>query len=295
MNVSRGKHVAAPGAALGIAFVLFFSGCPGGGQVDQDAGTDAGDAGTDAGDAGADAGDAGAGDVLSFTATLTAAQEVPPTNATGTGTGEFTFFFDGGTLAYTITHDQQGVGEGHIHRGHAAVNGPVIHPFSNVTSPITGAFVLADGATGQDFQDLLNGRLYVNLHAPGGTPFLIRGQILLPGEKLYSAQLNDLLLGITDGGAGGAAFVLSSDGGTLRWDVTLTTLDGGDVPSAAHIHNKTTTGVIFPTPGIGVDGGSGSGTAAAAVVTELEANNTYFNVHTPAMGSGRVQGELKKQ
>lgn len=283
MSAMGEKHLAAGlYAVLVLPFFVMSFGCPADDQADQDAGTDAG---IDAGPT-----------TLSFTATLNAAQEVPPTSAVGTGTGEFTFFFDGGTLVYTITHNQSGAGVGHIHRGHAGVNGPVIHPFANVTSPITGTFVLDGGTAGQDFQDLTNGRLYVNLHAPGGTPFLIRGQILRPGEQLFVAGLVDQGLSDADGGV--AAVVLSADKSSIGWNVTLTTLDGGDPITNAHVHNLDGGGVLIPITfaNLTPDGGSGSDPVPnPGAAAELESEHTYFNIHTSSVPAGRLRGDLRKK
>jgi hypothetical protein len=297
MKALREKYLAALlCAAGGVALALMSPSCSddsdNGGQPGADAGEDAGAEP----DAGGTAGIPDAGPGEQFVAFLSADQEVPPSSSTASGVAGLAFTESTGTLAYHIVHNETQAGAGHIHRGQAAVNGPVIHGFSNVSSPIVGTFVLSGGVGGADYQDLINGRLYVNLHLPApGLEVLIRGQILRPGEVLYSGQLDDLLLGINDGGAGGAAFILSADGDTLSWNVTLTTLDGGDAPNNAHIHNKATTGVLLPTPGIGVNGGTGDGGTTPVLLDHLNNNNTYFNVHTPSMPAGRVQGDLKKK
>jgi hypothetical protein len=305
MGVIREKHLAAIACVAGVVSLgLILSNCArgsgGGGQPETDAGSDAGGE-PDAGGT-ASIPDAGPGDEF-FVAFLTPEQEVPPTDAGSSGVAGFAFTTSTGTLSYHIVHNEPNAALGHIHRAQAAVNGDIIHDLGNVASPITGTFVLDGGLAGVDYQDLINARLYVNLHRDGGA-VLIRGQILRPGENLYSGQLNDLLLQVTDGGAGGAAFVLSSDGGALSWNVRLTTLDGGDVPNNSHIHRTDTTGVIFGIGGatvdggMGVNGGSGSrpfGPTEGDVVNQLNGGNTYFNVHTPAMPSGRVQGNLTKK
>jgi hypothetical protein len=259
-----------------------------------DAGTDAGpvDSGqADAGqnDAGTDSGVPGPDEV--YTAHLSQAQEVPPTGAAFEGMATLNYFHDGGMLQYVVEHDGGAVvALGHIHRGQAGINGPVIHPFTAVTSPISGTFVLDGGTAGADYQDLSHGRLYVNLHQTGGG-FLVRGQILRPGEKLYVAQLLDL--GNSNADAGAAAFVLSGDAGTVSWNVTIN-IDPADAVNNSHIHRRSDSQVILPTPGTANDGGSGTAASNAATITELEADNAYFNVHTASMPGGRVQGDTKK-
>ena len=112
-----------------------------------------------------------------YISNLSQANENPPTGALFTGTG-FLILNDAETSAtVTATHNINiTLTGGHIHRGTAAVNGPVIFPFvAPYTSPI-GPLTWAIPAA--DVVNLKNLGLYMNLHTsvnPGGA---IRGTLV---------------------------------------------------------------------------------------------------------------------
>ncbi len=112
-----------------------------------------------------------------YISNLNAANENPPTAATFTGVG-FLVLNDAETSAtVTATHNINiALTGGHIHRGTAAVNGPVIFPFvapyTSPIGPLTWAIPTAEVA------NLKNLGLYMNLHTavnPGGA---IRGTLV---------------------------------------------------------------------------------------------------------------------
>ena len=109
-----------------------------------------------------------------FTATLTGAQENP--GNTSTATGSTTLKYNGDTKTFTAETSYMGLTPtmGHIHKAAAGTNGPVIFPFTSLTSPITFTSpVLSDAQVTALFAD----SMYVNLHTtlfPGGE---IRGQL----------------------------------------------------------------------------------------------------------------------
>ena len=110
-----------------------------------------------------------------FKATLTGASEVPSNTSTATGTTTLTF--NGDTKTFTAVTNYTGLtpAGGHIHKAAAGTNGPVIYPFSSLTSPIT--FTSAALTSAQETA-LFKDSLYVNLHTtlyPSGE---IRGQLL---------------------------------------------------------------------------------------------------------------------
>jgi hypothetical protein len=112
-----------------------------------------------------------------FQASLTPAQEVPPTNSTGSGQAEVTYNKGAGTLSWKVNYSGlTGPATGaHIH-GPAGPgqNAGVLVPFTNVgTSPIGGEAKI----TPEQFTQLSSGQWYVNVHTaahPGGE---IRGQL----------------------------------------------------------------------------------------------------------------------
>jgi hypothetical protein len=112
-----------------------------------------------------------------FTATLTAAAEVPPTTSTGSGTA--TVSLD--TATHEITYDvvfsgfSSEVTAAHIH-GPAEVgkNAGVVVPLgNNPTSPIHGTAKL----TPEQEKQLVAGLYYVNVHSKNNPNGAVRGQL----------------------------------------------------------------------------------------------------------------------
>lgn len=109
-----------------------------------------------------------------FKATLTGSEEVPA-NAS-TATGNTTLNYNGDTKIFTAITTYTGLNPtmGHIHLAVAGTNGPVIFPFTDLTSPIT---FTSPALTEQQVTELFKDSMYVNLHTtlhPGGE---IRGQL----------------------------------------------------------------------------------------------------------------------
>lgn len=117
--------------------------------------------------------------VVTLTASLSGAQEVPPNTRPGTGMADIRFDKDTRVLTYRVTHSGLSgpLTGAHIH-GPAApgANAGVVVPFSPAADgSISGTATLNPTQAG----DLLAGLYYVNLHTaahPGGE---IRGQLRL--------------------------------------------------------------------------------------------------------------------
>ncbi|CAN7232803.1 autotransporter domain-containing protein [Phenylobacterium sp. LjRoot219] len=103
-------------------------------------------------------------------ARMTPAREVPPNNAPFSGNGFLVLNNAETSASVTATHNipaNQLTG-GHVHRGAAGVNGPIILPFPNPASPI-GPIPWAIPTA--DVANLKAGNLYMNIHTatfPGG-------------------------------------------------------------------------------------------------------------------------------
>ncbi len=115
-------------------------------------------------------------EMVKMSATLEAAQEVPPNDSAGKGTAELNFDTDTKMLEWTVEYsDLTGpASAGHIH-GPAAVgeNAGVAVPFENAESPIKGSATLTD----EQAADLTAGKYYVNIHTEAHPDGEIRGQI----------------------------------------------------------------------------------------------------------------------
>jgi Cu/Zn superoxide dismutase len=114
-----------------------------------------------------------------YHASLTATQEVPPTTASGTGTGTFTLDTTTKMLTWSVTYNglTGPAGAAHIH-GPAApgANAGVevnLSPSGAPANPITGSTALTDA----QIADLEGGKAYVNIHTAANKGGEIRGQI----------------------------------------------------------------------------------------------------------------------
>ena len=93
---------------------------------------------------------------------LTGAQEVPPANSQGTGSGSFRVANDGTITGSVTTKGVQGT-MAHIHQGARGQNGPVIVPLtkSGDTYTVPAGRKLAPA----QLEALKAGNLYVNVHS----------------------------------------------------------------------------------------------------------------------------------
>ena len=93
---------------------------------------------------------------------LSGAQEVPPANSQGTGTGSFRVASDGSISGSVTTTGVQGT-MAHIHQAAKGQNGPVIVPLTKNGDTYT----VPDGRklTPAQMDALKQGNLYVNVHS----------------------------------------------------------------------------------------------------------------------------------
>jgi hypothetical protein len=142
---------------------------------------------TDAGPvwAGASAVWGGTWNALSYKATLSGANEVPPVTSTVTGLGEFTYNFYTNALSYTIPVENPNnvnLSDMHIHSGTMGTNGDVIHNFGIAATTNsfteTGSVILTDDQEAA----LVNKKLYINVHSLDNAGGEVRGQIELNGS-----------------------------------------------------------------------------------------------------------------
>jgi hypothetical protein len=122
-----------------------------------------------------------------FSATLTAAEEVPATQSTGTGTVEATYDTDTKVFTYTIEYSGlSGDATGAHFHGPAAPGenaDPVVPIPDPLASPINGTATLDDTQAA----DLLAGKWYFNVHTAQYPDGEIRGQVLEGGMSTMPA------------------------------------------------------------------------------------------------------------
>ena len=159
-----------------VSVTVMASGCPAGGGLYGGGGNTGG--GNDNG-----GGNGGPGVEVTFKATLSGANEVPPNQSSGTGTGTFTLDADGGELAYELTASGLSgpVVAAHFHKGAPGVAGGVLFEITNRITEDADGNITASGVWPTDASDvtaLLDGNVYVNLHTDDNPFGEIRGQLI---------------------------------------------------------------------------------------------------------------------
>jgi hypothetical protein len=229
------------------------------------------------------------GDSL-YEANLTGAQEVPAQTSSNTGSGELIVNAAGDELRWIVTTTATPT-EAHIHQAPGGVAGPVVVPFPQLGAVMTGTTAL----TPAQKAELDRGLWYANVHTAAHPKGEIRGQILRPGETLYTAVLagaNEVPPEPTDA-TGGVGFILDATGTSVRFDGAVTNI----VPTEVHIHAGA----------VGVNGSvvyelafsgttiSGTQTLTAADVAAFEGSQDYVNVHSAQFPKGALRGQIVKQ
>jgi len=105
---------------------------------------------------------------------LTGAEEVPPVNVQGSGSGSLRLAEDGTVKGSVTTKDVQGT-MAHIHQGAKGQNGPVIVPLTKNGD----TYSVPEGRklTPAQMQAWKAGNLYVNVHTARNKGGEVRGQI----------------------------------------------------------------------------------------------------------------------
>ncbi len=226
-----------------------------------------------------------------FVATLTGAQETPAVVTGSTGTSAIILNAAKTKIRFHVATTATATGA-HIHRGPATLSGPVVFPLAPPGATIDGE----QGVTAADVTDLNEGHFYVNVHTTLNANGEVRGQVLKPGETLYSAALagtNEVPPVIT-ATTGGGQFVLTADGKSLRYEISVS---GGPAITAGHIHTGgigVSGPVLYPLT-LAPPGAKGTQAVTAMDVTTLDASGLYVNFHSATNANGETRGQITKQ
>ncbi len=223
---------------------------------------------------------AGAHAQIFLTADLDSAGTGSGSSARGTLWG--TLSADMSTLTYQVTYANLAGTYTASHFHHTSGLTPVT--FAGTTAAGQWA-----GLSDVDIQELLQGRVYINIHstvAPGGE---IRG-FLRPVDGIgFSVSMDGPQAGTASSGQGTAWVVMDSGSARIRWGATVGGLT--DTITAAHFHNAR--GVLFATPFNGlVSEGTRSG-IADSVARMFAKGEVYMNVHTRTYPAGEIRGTVE--
>jgi hypothetical protein len=179
----------------------------------------------------------------------------------------------------------------HVHRAPGSVNGAIEVPLNPISNDMFGVEDLGD----QRAIDVARGLWYFNVHTEANPKGEIRGQILRPGETLYTAVLAGAneVPPVVSTASGGVGVILSAARDEIRYDGSVT----GITPTMAHIHGAPVAmngPVVFP---LSFDGTTVSGIqdVTADDVARLDAAALYVNLHSAENPMGAVRGQLTKQ
>ena len=246
-------------------------------------------------------------------ASLTGAQENPPTASAATGRGAVvvnptTLEIIGGM---TFSGLVPATGGHHIHQappGTPTLNGPVIIGLSLAADGVTATVPAGTFLTATQYTAYLAGELYFNVHTAANAGGEIRGQIT--GTTGVIAGLASLS-GANEVPANASA---ASGRGTIVFDSTSRNVLIAYVThnvtntTVAHIHTGAPgvsgpANVVALTQGTNIYTAPNPSTLTVQNVTDLTAGNTYFNVHStnnscpPALtcAAGEIRGQIAVQ
>jgi len=225
----------------------------------------------------------------------------------GTGTAILGVSSDQTRVEYEITisgFDPNLVTAAHFHNASYGFNGEIVKDITFVGGHAEGEWTASDASqplTPELMDELLAGRIYVNVHTTDNSEGEIRGNVF--GVFGFTAQLSgdQIVQPVTTDASGTAAFFLfpheSSAGYVLEF---LMTVQGLTV-SEAHFHRAAAgeDGPIVKT--IIFDGNFGGGEwfwndsvdpLTDDLVTELLNGNIYVNIHTSAYSGGELRGQV---
>jgi hypothetical protein len=241
-------------------------------------------------------------EIVIRSASLTGAQEVPPTGATGTGRGGVvvnptTKEITGGITFTGLTGAPNGA---HIHRADGSIVVGLVLAADNATATLPAGTTPATGPVlnNADYAELLAGTLYFNVHTAANIGGEIRGQINIQGGVIAGlAALDGTQEGNASTATGRGSIVVDS---ATRQILTAYATHNVSGATAAHIHTGAL-GVSGPpdvvtlTLGTNVVTAPQGATITAQNVTDLNAGNTYFNVHSGTFPNGEIRGPIAVQ
>ncbi len=222
-----------------------------------------------------------------FVAKASGSQEVPSVTTAYAAHASFIMSADQATMVYHVVTTAVPT-DVRLQRGIASLNGPTAYPLTPIGQTIDGTLQL--GAS--DPSDLQNGRFYVNIVTAANAAGELRGQVLSPGETLFTGVLSGAneVPPVPSQATGAAQFVLSPDQTQLRYEADV----NGIIPTAAEIDNAPP-GQIGPTLyqlTLAQQGVLGQMMMAAGNLTKLINGNVYINVHTASYANGELRAQL---
>lgn len=230
---------------------------------------------------------------------LSPIETYPPPNSTAMGSGELTFNLVTGAVTGGVTTTGITATLAHIHRGYAGTAGPVIVNFvQNATNPNRWEPQAGSLLTAEQVDDLIAGRLYVNVHSAAYPVGEIRGQLRPDTIKVViTAMSGDAVVPpVTNTATGVAATTVDALAANATVHVNTT---GVDDATEAHVHKAAAGANSAPAlialskdPAAPGHWSAERQAVTAADRTDFSANGWYVDVHTPASTAGAIRGQI---
>jgi hypothetical protein len=216
-------------------------------------------------------------------------EEVPPTTSAYGAHGSFILSADKTSLIYHVVTTAVPTNV-LLERGIASTNGSVLYPLTPVAETLDGTVQLTGMS---DPEDLGAGRFYLNIQTAAFQTGELRGQILSPGQRLYTGTLAGMneVPPVGSQASGGAQFVLSADRTILNYEADV----NGIIPTAAEVDNAPagqSGPVIYPSLTLAQSNIFGQAMITRANVPRLAAGTLYINVKTQSYLTGELRAQL---
>jgi hypothetical protein len=228
-----------------------------------------------------------AADVVNFNnIMLSSQQEVPENTSNATGNYSLAYEKNSNVLSYTINYSGLTPTGMHFHKGDVGVAGgveaEVAGPYS---SGMKGMVTLTDAQE----TDLLNGKLYLNIHSAAFEAGELRGQAVMENQVVFSnIKLSGAEEVPSNSSAASGVFNGVYDKSTKKLMYSITS--SGVTASSMHLHKAA--------PGMNGDvvmevtDMMGTLSFTADQEADLLAGNLYLNTHSAAFAGGEIRGQL---
>ena len=231
-----------------------------------------------------------------FTADLAGTNETPAVNTPAKGVGIFLLNAAKNQLTYRITvAGLSGANNGsHFHKASAGSNGNVVR---DITSSYTGETAVGSwNVTSAEATDLLNGKIYVNVHTSLHAAGEIRGQLDLVPDFISTFSGDQEVPPVATPGTGIGFYYLDRTLLALDFFVILDSINSEI--TGAHLHKAPrgqngsivfdfTNTILFPI------GGDVWQNLTQRDVNDLNAGSFYANIHSKDFSSGEIRGQIQ--
>ena len=169
---------------------------------------------------------------------------------------------------------------------HTSTNGGVIPPVTFTGNSTTGSWT---GFSDINLQDLLRGRVYMNLHTGNFPAGEING-LFHYYDGTFTTMLNGSQAGTTSTGTGTAWLHFGTTSDSAFYRVTFAGL--ASAYSGSHFHLAPGGGVVKPIATSDSTTGAGAWAIADSLSAAILKENIYVNIHSTTFPAGDIRGTL---